>query len=344
MKVRALVAFLFLILLSTGLLTKVFLSYLDTPMNISSQGIMYEVKKGGSMGLSIRELASQGVLERPRWLLAYARLSGKGHRIIAGEYHLENPLTPRALLELLASGAVIHYSVTIPEGWNVWQVLQQLHQQEKLIQKIDNQDSANLAKYLDLQLSQSHPECLFFPDTYHYQKGMSDLDILEIAHKKMVLVLAQEWQQREKGLPLISSYEALILASIVEKETGVGSERAKIAGVFTRRMQKKMRLQTDPTVIYGLGSNYQGNITRKHLKQYTPYNTYRIKRLPPTPIAMPGREAIHAALHPADGTALYFVAKGDGSHYFSSSIEEHNRAVSRYQRRGRAKNYRSAPK
>ena len=339
---RVVVVFLVISLLLTALLAKVFLSYLDTPLNISQEAILYEVKKGGSVGLSIRDLASMDVLKNPRWLLAYARVSGKGNKIIAGEYLLESALTPRTLLALLGSGKVIHYSVTIPEGWNIWQVLDQLHQQPKLIHKINTKDTEELARLL--KLSQSHPEGLFFPDTYHYQKGMSDQDILQVAHKKMMAVLGEEWQKRSKPLPLKSPYETLILASIVEKETGVGYERAKIAGVFTRRMQKKMRLQTDPTVIYGLGESYRGNITRKHLKQYTPYNTYRINGLPPTPIAMPGRASIHAALHPADGSELYFVAKGDGSHYFSSSIEEHNKAVHRFQRQGRTKHYRSAPK
>ncbi len=194
-----------------------------------------------------------------------------------------------------------------------------------------------------LGLSETPLEGWIYPDTYSYTKGTRDIDVLRRAYQRMQQVLAEEWEARSQPLPLSSPYEALILASIVEKETGAPEERAAIAGVFVRRLQKNMRLQTDPTVIYGMGDNYRGNIRRSDLTRYTPYNTYKIDGLPPTPIANPGREAIHASLHPAPGKALYFVAKGDGRHQFSATLVEHNRAVQVYQKRQRRQDYRSSP-
>jgi UPF0755 protein len=317
--------------------------YLDTPLNIGSEGVVYEFKKGGSLSVAVNELAEQGVLVNPRWLLLYVKLTRQGSKINAGEYLLQPQLTPRSMLALFSSGDVIQYKLTLPEGWNYIQVLAELQKHPKLDRKILTKDAEDLSRLLDIQHLARHPEGMFFPDTYRYQKGMSDIDILRIAHKKMLTVLDEEWKNREQGLPLATPYEALILASIVEKETAVGYERAKIAGVFIRRLKKNMRLQTDPTVIYGLGASYQGNLKKKHLREKTAYNTYRIKGLPPTPIAMPGRDAIHAVLHPASGDELYFVAKGDGSHYFSVTLDEHNKAVQRFQKNRRAKNYRSTP-
>ncbi len=182
----------------------------------------------------------------------------------------------------------------------------------------------------------------FFPDTYQYTVDMSDADILKAAHRKMQLILDEEWQQRDQNLPYKNAYEALIMASIVEKETGAAEERPAIAGIFVRRLQKGMKLQTDPTVIYGLGDAYKGNLTRKHLLEDTPYNTYTRTGLPPTPIALPGREAIHAAMHPQQGDSLFFVGKGDGHHYFSATLAEHEKAVRQYQLT-RKKDYHSAP-
>ena len=232
--------------------------------------------------------------------------------------------------------------VTLVEGWTYAQALAALHSHPRLSAILAGLDTEQQLAAMAIEVS--HPEGWFFPDTYRFTAGMSDADILRRAHQRMRQVLAEEWEARSPDLPYEDAYQALIMASIVERETGQPSEREQIAGVFVRRLRSNMRLQTDPTIIYGLGSDFDGNIRRRHLRQATPYNTYVIRGLPPTPIALPGREAIRAALHPDDSQALYFVAKGDGSHQFSNTLEEHNKAVRHYQITQRNKNYRSAPK
>jgi len=235
---------------------------------------------------------------------------------------------------------VVQYSLTLVEGWNFRQVRSALAKHEKIEQTLDGlSDSEVMAK---LGHEGVFPEGRFFPDTYRFVRGMTDAQLLEKAYDRLDKVLAQEWEQRDPGVPYTTPYQALIMASLVEKETGVPQERGQIAGVFVRRMKIGMPLQTDPTVIYGLGERYNGKLTRAHLREPTPYNTYTIPGLPPTPIAMVGREAIYAALHPADGTSLYFVAKGDGSHTFSDDLDAHNSAVREFQIKRRA-DYRSSP-
>lgn len=323
--------------------------YLDTPLFETTAEREAEalikvpctivVPRGTNLTTLSTQLAEQGLLKWPRLFVAYARLTGQtGIRV--GEYQLKTGGTPRELLDLLMTGKVIQYQLTIPEGLRFREWLTLLAGQSKLVQQLNGLSNSELLQQLGLDIE--HPEGWFFPDTYLYSAGDSDRDILIWAHTRMRKILDEEWQERSANLPYSSPYEALILASIVEKETGVGSEREEIAGVFVRRLKKGMRLQTDPTVIYGLGDQYQGNITRRHLKQPTAYNTYTMKGLPPTPIAMPGREAIYAALHPLEGKTLYFVAKGDGSHYFSVTLDEHLKAVRRYQLKRRS-NYRSSP-
>jgi UPF0755 protein len=313
-------------------------TYLDSPLSLQ-ENKRIEVLPGTSLTHLSHQLANDGVLLYPQVFTLFARITEQTG-IRAGEYQLDKGITHRELLVLLNSGKVIQYQLTFPEGLNFREWLSLLAQQPKLAQKLSGLTVKELLEQLSLDIE--HPEGWFFPDTYRYSVGDSDADILRQAHARMRQVLAEEWPHRAADLPLASPYEALTLASIVEKETGVGSERAQIAGVFVRRLIKGMRLQTDPTVIYGLGEKYQGNITRDHLRQSTAYNTYLIKGLPPTPIAMPGREAIYAALHPAEGEALYFVAKGDGSHYFSNTLAEHLNAVRKYQLQRRS-NYRSSP-
>ncbi len=292
---------------------------------------IYTIEKGHSLKRFARELKQRGVINETYSLLAYAYWKGHTTRIKAGQYRFADAISLKDLLQQIVEGDVVRYQVQFIEGWTFAQLRQVLdnHQQlEHVTSGKTNPELMSLIGYPD-----EHPEGQFFPDTYQFQAGSSDLEILQRAFSTMQKVVAEEWQGRQPDIPLDVAYEALILASIVEKETGKPEERGKISGVFINRLNKKMRLQTDPTVIYGLGERFNGNIRRKHLKEDNPYNTYTRGGLPPTPIAMPGRDAIHAAVQPEKTSALYFVSKGDGSHYFSETIQEHNKAVRKYQLR-----------
>jgi UPF0755 protein len=280
------------------------------------------------------------VLNGAFWLRLYWRFNLPNQALHSGEYRLTPEQNVRDLLGLWRRGEVVQYSLTLVEGWSFRQVRLALTRQEKLEQSLANLDDRALMERLGLP--GISPEGRFFPDTYRYVRGMSDLDLLKQARSRLDQVLEEEWGKRAEGLPYRKPYDALIMASMVEKETGVAEERGQIAGVFVRRLRSGMRLQTDPTVIFGLGERYNGNLTRAHLLEATPYNTYMIDGMPPTPIALAGREAIHAALNPAAGKSLYFVARGDGSHVFSETLEQHNRAVHEYQLKRRA-DYRSSP-
>ncbi len=313
--------------------------WINKPLSFSEEAII-KIQPGDTLGKISYQLAKDGILSQPKLLIFYAKFTDRT-KIEVGEYNIPQFITPENLLDLLQSGDVVTYSVTLVEGKTFKNFLNVLQQQTNLDSTLEDKTPNEIIELNGLTID--HPEGWFYPDTYQYVSGTSDNDILMRAYTKMEKVLAEEWSQRSKDLPYKNAYEALIMASIIEKETGVASERSEIAGVFVRRLKKGMRLQTDPTIIYGLGDSYKGNIRRKHLTQATPYNTYVIDGLPPTPIAMPGREAIHAALHPAEGTTLFFVAKGDGSHQFSTTLDEHNKAVQEYQIKNRAKQYRSAP-
>ena len=306
---------------------------LQEPLALPEEGLVLDIQRGETLHHVLRKLESEAHLPSVLVARVYSRINGFDARIRAGEFALQPGLTIPDLFALISSNQQIRYAVTLVEGQRFSEVRDTLHRHPKLTQTLLGQsDEAvrGLLKAPALKAYQ-HPEGLLYPDTYFFRKGDTDLDILQRAHTRLAEVLVQEWSSRADALPLTSPYEALILASIVEKETGVPEERAEIAGVFVRRLQKGMRLQTDPTVIYGLGDRYKGNIKRTHLREHTPYNTYRINGLPPTPIALAGREAIHAALHPKPGSSLYFVARGDGSHVFSDTIDAHNRAVRQYQ-------------
>jgi UPF0755 protein len=286
------------------------------------------------------ELEQAEVLEHPYLLLAYGRWSGLDEEIKRGEYLIPMGTTAAGLLELLSKGSVIQYRVTLPEGITLAKAIELLGKQEQLLRELEGPDDPRI-----LALVQPHSiaEGLFFPDSYRYEKGTSDWEILQRAHRRMRDILVAEWQGRGGSLPYETAYDALIMASIVERETGIPRERAKIAGVFVQRLARGMRLQTDPTVIYGLGDSYEGNLRRKHLQdESNPYNTYRHRNLPPSPISLPGRAAINAALHPDKSRALYFVARGDGSHVFSTTLRDHQNAVYKYQI-NRSKDYRSSP-
>jgi len=315
-------------------------NYLDTPLAVSAPKIVL-VEKGSSFRRVASRLALDGVLDKPDWLAFYVRIRQLGHLLKAGEYQLDPGVTPRQLLEQLIAGKSITYNFTIIEGSTFSQLKAALAQSAHLSHQIEGLSDGEVM--LQLGLVDKHPEGMFLADTYQFQRGMSDLDLLRRAAKLLQSELDSAWQGRAEKLPYKSAYEALIMASIVEKETGLSSERPLIAGVFVRRLNKSMRLQTDPTVIYGMGESYKGNIRKSDLLRPTPYNTYTINGLPPTPISMVGREAINAALHPEDKKWLYFVAKGDGSHQFSATLVQHNKAVREYQMRKRRSDYRSAP-
>lgn len=304
--------------------------FLDTPVSVPESGATFEIPPGTPFIAVSEALAEQGIIDHPRLFSWYARVKRQGNAIHAGEYRLETGLTPPELLQKFVSGHVLLHSFTIVEGWTFRELLSSLSRHEAVISTLEYEDWPRLMETLGADAER--PEGLFLPETYRFPKDTPDVDLLHRAYTLMQEALDAEWRDRAPDLPLQTKYQALILASIVEKETGRADERARIAGVFVRRLEKGMRLQTDPTVIYGIGENFDGNLTRADLQTDTPYNTYTRSRLPPTPIAMPGRAAIHAALHPAPGNELYFVATGfgDGSHTFSATKEEHDAAVLEY--------------
>ncbi|GAB2898612.1 endolytic transglycosylase MltG [Microbulbifer echini] len=312
---------------------------LAAPLPLGEKGLRFQVEKGSSLSGTLRKLEGNGVIHWPRLVLAYAYWEGKTE-IHSGEYLIPRGSTAMDLIGRLNRGEVTTYRLTLVEGWTFRQALQKIRSGQRVV-KSEAASSVRAAARL-LGLEEGSVEGWIFPDTYVYRSGTTDIELLRQAHERMRRVLEEEWQAKGEGLPYASSYEALIMASLIEKETGQPSERSEIAGVFVRRLNKGMRLQTDPTVIYGLGEDYDGNLTRAHLRASTPYNTYVINGLPPTPIALPGRAAIRAALNPKPGKSLYFVGKGDGSHHFSATLTEHNRAVREYQLKRRA-DYRSSP-
>ena len=310
------------------------------PLNLPPEGYTLTVAAGDSLRSVSTQLAADGVLAFPFILRAYGRWTGLDQQIKRGEYRLSAGLTQAALLDLLRSGKVVSYSVTLPEGITLSRALAILADTDALAVELNGPGDPRIA---ELVAPHKSPEGLFLPETYRFERGDTDWQVLQRAHAALLEVLAQEWAERAPELPYETPYEALIMASIIERETAVPAERPEISGVFVRRLQKRMRLQTDPTVIYGLGPTFDGNLRRKHLvDDSNAYNSYRHHGLPPSPIALAGRAAINAALHPAPGSTLFFVARGDGSHQFSVTLEEHERAVRKYQLQ-RRQDYRSTP-
>jgi UPF0755 protein len=307
-----------------------FQAWLDRPFSTGTQPVLFEVPRGQSFAVTLRELESRGLLDRPAWLRAHARMTGADARVKAGEYAIEPGTSPRALLELLESGAVVQHAVTFVEGHTFRSFRAALEASPHVVNTLAGQDDA--AVMAALGEPGVAPEGRFFPDTYLFGRGTPDLQILREAHDRMQRELESAWSGRADDLPLTTPDEALILASIVEKETALESERARIAGVFTTRLRRGMRLQTDPTVIYGLGPSFDGNLRRADLERDGPYNTYTRAGLPPTPIAAPGAAALAAAVRPDERGEMYFVATGlpDGSHEFSRTLAEHEAAVRRY--------------
>ncbi|NNC77610.1 MAG: endolytic transglycosylase MltG [Woeseiaceae bacterium] len=306
---------------------------MDSPINVPDAGMDFEIPSGTPFAGVSRELENLGVITDGDILRWYARWTGQAADIQAGNYRLKSGSTARDLLDQFTSGDVRLYSVTIVEGWNHREMLKALHANPNITATMTDEDWPVLLAELGSDVT--GPEGLFLPETYYFPLRATDRSILTEAYRLMQKVLNEEWSARADDTPVVSPYEALILASIVEKETARADERQRIAGVFARRLQKNMRLQTDPTVIYGIGPDFNGNLTRRDLRTDTPYNTYTRHGLPPTPIAMPGRAAINAALNPAAGEELYFVATGlgDGSHKFSVTHAQHEAAVQEYLRR-----------
>ncbi len=297
------------------------------------------IKVGTSMRAFARELHREGVLPDRYSLVLLAHLKGQGRALKAGEYQFEPAMTQRTLLDQVVAGKVIEYPLALIEGWTFQQFLQAMHQAPKIENTLGESSHNEIMEKLGYP--GLHPEGQFYPDTYYYSAATSDVSLLRRAFSRMQVRVDAEWANREPDLPLNDPYDALKLASIVEKETGLGSERQLIAGVFINRLRRGMRLQSDPTVIYGLGESFDGNLTRKDLLRDSPYSTYTRSGLPTTPIAMPGGDALYAVLHPAATKALYFVARGDGSHEFSETLRAHNNAVIKYQLRGRKRGFSS---
>lgn len=303
--------------------------YWSSRQPVLSGSDSFTINPGTGVKQVAAKLVDENVLDEPYTFILWSYVNDYTSRIRAGEYAIPDDVSVEGLLVLFASGKVIQRSVTFIEGWTFEQFRDALYGAEKLRIETRGLDGEQVMNRLSD--SGQVPEGRFFPDTYYYTAGMSDLDILARAHAAMRRILEEEWNNRDAPTILRNKDEALVLASIIEKETGRDDERRTIAAVFHNRLGKGMRLQTDPTVIYGLGDEFDGNLTRAHLDSDTPYNTYTRAGLPPTPIAMPGRASIHAALNPDASRALYFVSRGDGSHVFSDTLEEHNRNVVKYQ-------------
>ncbi len=310
--------------------------YMQAPLPVA-QTTTFEVRKGSTLTTVARELEARGALRHPRVWVWNARRQGLASSIHAGEYRIEPGTTPGNLLDMLVKGVVILRELTIVEGSTFQDLMRALEAHPAIDHQLQGLDAAGVMARLGAD--GLHPEGRFFPDTYRFAAGTSDLEILRQAHQQLKQRLAAAWQARDTSVPLASDYEALILASIVEKESALPVERPRVAGVFVRRLRKGMRLQSDPTVIYGLGQSYDGNIRRRDLRTDNRYNTYTRAGLPPTPIALPGEAALQAATRPDDSGALYFVATGepDGSHYFSATLTEHNAAVVRFLKKRRAR-------
>lgn len=304
-------------------------AFSERPLKLPEAGLTITIVPGSGLRQVANLLEKEGAITEPLYFVWLARWKGAARRLQAGEYRIEPGTTTNQFIDRAVSGSVAQYALTLVEGWTFKQVLAAVRSEPRLQQTLDGLGEADIMARIGAP--GVHPEGRFFPDTYYFPSGMTDVDFLKRAYHAMATELAAAWANRDPDVPLETPDDALILASIVERETGLDQERRQVAGVFARRLRKGMRLQTDPTVIYGLGETFDGNLTRDQLLRDTPYNTYTRRGLPPTPIAMPGKASLEAALHPDDGDSLYFVSRRDGSHYFSATLEEHARAVRRFQ-------------
>ncbi|MCK9515994.1 MAG: endolytic transglycosylase MltG [Ottowia sp.] len=327
---RRLLLFLLLLLVLGAALAGAAAWWSQQPLALQGQRVEFDLPRGTSVRGAAKRIEAAGVKVPAEWLHLYFRWAGRKQTIKSGEYEVSQGTTPAGLLRKLVRGEHIVRTVTLVEGWTFEQVRSALARADRLVQRTADLSNAEIMSALGQ--AGVNPEGRFFPDTYHYTSDTSDLDVLRQAMNAMSQKLSAAWQQRQPDLPLHSPEEALILASIVEKETGLAADRAEIAGVFVNRLRRDMPLQTDPTVIYGVGKSFDGRLTRSQLRADTPYNTYTRKGLPPTPIALPGQAALVAVVQPAQTRSLYFVSRGDGSSHFSTTLNEHNRAVNKYQR------------
>jgi len=309
-----------------------FVNYGFTDLAIGKP-LQFSLKHGSSLRSAARQMQAAGVLRSPRQFELLVRVYGESNRIQAGNYEIGGAITPVALLRKITSGDHGQDRVTFVEGWTLGQMRAALDSHAAIRHDTRGVVESEIVKRLGIPHASA--EGLFFPDTYYFTNGTSDAAILQRAYRTMQAQLDSSWKSRASGLPLENPYQALILASIVEKETGQPGERPMIAAVFVNRLRFGMRLQTDPTVIYGLGAQFDGDLRKRDLLADGPYNTYTREGLPPTPIAMPGADALAAALNPAPSKALYFVARGDGTSYFSATLAEHERAVTKYQKQGK---------
>lgn len=304
--------------------------YAYRPLPLPVTPFEFDLKQGGNLKSVARDMQGAGLLAQDWPFVWLVRLLGKSAQLKAGSYALTHPVSPMELAGIITRGDVNLSRISIIEGWTFRQMRAALDASPDITHSTIGLSDMEILQRIGA--AESHPEGLFFPDTYTFAAGSSDLTVLKHAYQAMQQRLQQAWSAREAGLPLQTPYQALILASIVEKETGIASDRAMIAGVFVNRLNMRMLLQTDPTVIYGMGEKFDGNLRKRDLLTDTAYNTYTRGGLPPTPIALPGMAAIQAALHPAKTDALYFVARGDGSSQFSSNLAAHNQAVNQYQK------------
>jgi len=326
-------------LIVTGVIVSVaavggFKWWAEQPITPGGPNIPFAIAQGSGVAGAAQQMATAGVPVNGFLFGVLARLSGKAGQIKAGSYELKPQTTPRHLLTQLVRGEFAQESLTIIEGWTFRQMRQAVDAAPNLRHETAKLSDKELLAKVAPDAHYPAPEGLFFPDTYLFAKNSSDLQIYRQAHEMMLKRLNAAWEKRDASLPYTNPYQALIMASLVEKETGQKSERSMIAGVFVNRLKTGMLLQTDPTVIYGLGDKYDGKIHKKDLETDTPYNTYTRAGLPPTPIALPGVESLAAALTPAHTDALYFVSRGDGTSHFSANLNEHNKAVNQYQRQG----------
>lgn len=322
-----------MVFLSVALIAGGLLFWAARPLAIQGQGLEFTVPAGASLTTVIARMQEAGVDVAEAPFKALASYRGMTAKIKPGVYLVKSSLSPDDLLDKMVRGDVVQVEVSFPEGWSFRQLRARLDAHPDLRHELTGLSVADVLRRVGAV--ETHPEGLFFPDTYRLDKGSSDTNLLRLAYKSMQLNLAQAWQARDPGTPLRSPYQALILASVVEKETGRVEDRPLVASVFVNRLTKGMPLQSDPTVIYGMGAAFDGNIRKRDLLTDTPYNTYTRGGLPPTPIAMPGRASLNAVLRPAQNDAVYFVARGDGSSEFSATLDAHNRAVNRYQRGGK---------